>query len=98
MGFLSPGNGGTEGGVKTIEEGERLLCAISAKDINLYQFGVRNAEKQKCIDKNKPAKFNSDGHSETWLHTLIAEALPSITMQRYEQKVIFPNELQEESL
>jgi len=26
-------------------------CAISAKDINLYQFGVRNAEKQKCIEK-----------------------------------------------
>jgi hypothetical protein len=49
-------------------------CAISTKDINLYQFGVRNAEKQKCIDKNKPANFDSDGHSETWLHTLIAEA------------------------
>ena len=50
------------------------------------------------LKKNKPANFDSDGHSETWLHTLIAEALPSITMQRYEQKVIFPNELQEESL
>ena len=29
LGFLSPGNGGTEGGVKTIEEGERLLCALA---------------------------------------------------------------------
>ena len=29
LGFLSPGNGGTEGGVKTIEEGERLLSLAS---------------------------------------------------------------------
>lgn len=51
------------------------IAQISAKDINLCQFGVRNAEKQKCIEKkNKPANFDSDGHSETWLHTLIAEA------------------------
>lgn len=24
--------------------------------------------------KNKPANFDSDGHSGTWLHTLLAEA------------------------
>ena len=29
LGFLSPGNGGTEEGVKTIEEGERLLFAMA---------------------------------------------------------------------
>ena len=45
--------------------------------------------------KNKPANFDSGGCSETWLRALIAEALPSITVQRYEKELKHPNELQE---
>jgi len=44
---------------------------------------------------NKPANFDSGGCSETWLRALIAEALPSITVQRYEKELKHPNELQE---
>jgi len=45
--------------------------------------------------QNKPANFDSGGCSETWLRALIAEALPSITMQRYEKELKHPNELQD---
>jgi len=45
--------------------------------------------------QNKPANFDSGGCSETWLRALIAEALPSITVQRYEKELKHPNELQE---
>jgi hypothetical protein len=37
--------------------------------------------------QNKPANFDSGGCSETWLRALIAEALPSITVQRYEKEL-----------
>jgi hypothetical protein len=38
---------------------------------------------QKRYD-DKPANYDSGGCSVTWLRALIAEALPSITLQRYE--------------
>ena len=37
--------------------------------------------------KKQPANFDSGGYSETWLRTLIAEAWPSITGAKVNNKI-----------
>ena len=56
LGFLSPGNGGTEGGVKTIEDGRGsvfLLFKISSKKIvyETLEYYSQNIKTKKTLTR-----------------------------------------------
>ena len=42
LGFLSPGNGGTEGGIKTIEDGRGFFIASSHPSLTAQTFSEKN--------------------------------------------------------